>query len=314
MTGSLTDSATTPVSPAKSGTGILRLDAANTFTGTLNATAGTLLVNGSVSPSIIVSANATLGGRGTIGNATLAGGTAETPAILSPGDASIDALASTGTLTLGSHSRLRWEVGLLTPSVGDFDRITAADIAITATSGAPFVIEIIPTVPESGPAAGVFPIATSSGSLTGFSAAAVVLDTSGFPPSLGSWEVRQTGNILELVYSPGGYNAWIAGYPNISDPGESADPDGDGWANREEWIAGTDPTDSTSVFTTTVTPAGGLSFSRIPGRAYIVETTIDLTGWSLHTTVPAGSGEIVVDAPDPPGTVRFYRVRIELGQ
>jgi autotransporter-associated beta strand protein len=310
LTGPLTDSATTPVSPAKSGTGTLRLDASNTFTGTINATAGTLLVNGSVTPLISVAANTVLGGRGTIGSATLTGGTSETPAILSPGDASIDTLSSTGTLTFAAHSRLRWEVGLLTPSVGDFDQITAADIAITATPAAPLVIEILPTVPEPGPVTAVFPIANASNSLTGFSAAAVVLDTTAFPPNLGIWQVRQTGNNLELVYTPGGYNAWIAGFPNIFDPAESADPDGDGWSNRDEWVAGTDPTDPASVFTTTVTPGLGLSFLRVPGRSYMVETTTTLTDWTVHTHVPDGSGEITIPPPDPPGAVRFYRVRI----
>ncbi|MCU0794919.1 MAG: autotransporter-associated beta strand repeat-containing protein [Akkermansiaceae bacterium] len=308
----ITDSTGTPISLTKSGAGTLRLDAANLFTGVVSASAGTLLVNGSVNPAISVAANAVLGGEGIIGNATLTGTAANSPAILSPGDASAATLTSNGTITFAAHSRLSWEVGLLTPSVGYFDQIAASNIAITATAAAPLVIEIIPNVPEAGSTVAVFPIATASGSLTGFSPASVLLDTSGFPTSLGTWEIRQTGNTLELVYTPGGYAAWILGFPTISDPAETADPDGDGWTNRDEWIAGTDPTSPTSRFTTTVLADGGLSFTRIPGRSYVVETSTTLGAWSVHATIPDGSGPITIPAPDPAGLVRFYRVRIEL--
>jgi autotransporter-associated beta strand protein len=310
LTGPLTDSATTPVSPAKSGTGTLRLDASNTFTGAITATGGTLLVNGSVTPAISVGASTVLGGGGTIGSATLTGTTADAPAILSPGDASIGTLNSTGTLTFAAHSRLRWEVGLLTPAVGDFDRLTAAAIAITATPAAPLVIEIIPTVPESGAAAAVFPIATATASLTGFSVGSVVLDTTGIPANLGTWQVRQTGTTLELVYTPGGYPAWIAGFPNISNPAETADPDGDGWTNRDEWIAGTVPNDSVSRFT--VAAEGlGIAFTRLAGRTYEVLTATDPGGpWEWHADISDGEGRIVVPPPAAAGPRRFYRVVI----
>jgi hypothetical protein len=129
---------------------------------------------------------------------------------------------------------------------------------------------------------------------------------------VGTWEVRQNGNSIELVYTPGAYAAWIAGYPDIADPAEGADPDGDGWSNRDEWISGTDPTDAASRFTTSIAAGGGLSFIRVPGRTYVVETSSTLGGWSVHSIVPDGSGGITVPPPDPPGSVRFYRILIEL--
>lgn len=308
----ITDSASTPIALTKSGTGTLRLDAANTFRGAIEAKGGALIVNGSVNPAIAVDAGALLGGTGSIGAATLTGSSAATPAVLSPGDASAGSLVSTGTLTFDAHSRLRWEVGVLTPSAGYFDQVTAADIAITATAGAPLVIEIIPTGSEPGSSPAIFPVASASNSLTGFSASSVVLDTSAFPPALGSWEIRKTGNVLELVYTPGGYAAWIAGYPGIGDTSESADPDGDGWTNRAEWIAGTNPTDPAAVFTTSVAENLGLRFVRVPGRTYVVETSTNLGAWSVLATVPDGGGEITIPPPDPAGDFRFYRVLIQL--
>src|SRR5262249_60795107 len=59
----------------KVGTGTLTLGGVNTYTGATTADAGTLLVNGSIatSPSVSVTAGATLGGTGTVPAVTSAG-------------------------------------------------------------------------------------------------------------------------------------------------------------------------------------------------------------------------------------------------
>jgi autotransporter-associated beta strand protein len=308
--GPVTDSATTPIAINKTGAGVLRMNAVNTATGAITVTEGTLLVNGSVTPSITV--GAALGGAGTIGNATLTGASANNRATIAPGDSQTDTLTSTGTVTFGAHSAMLWEVGDLNPAAGLFDQLVAANITITATPAAPCVVTIIPTVLVSSNSPAVFPIATASSSLAGFSGGAVVLDATAVPASLGTWELRQTGTTIELVFTPGGYAAWIAGFPSIPDPEEDADPDGDGWTNYDEWIAGTDPTLGSSYFRTSVTPDLGLAFTRISGRTYVVETSTTLGSWSLLSTVPDGSGPVSIPPPNPAGAVRFYRVLIRL--
>lgn len=69
--------------------------------------------------------------------------------------------------------------------------------------------------------------------------------------ALGSYEIRikrtnarpeavSQGFILN-VGSAGGYYAWIAGFPSISDPSPGADPDGDGGPNLTEYALGSSP-------------------------------------------------------------------------
>jgi hypothetical protein len=133
-----------------------------------------------------------------------------------------------------------------------------------------------------------------------------------FDPTGGAGSSHDIDWIALSTGTTASYARWIAGFPGISDPAEGADPDGDGWSNRDEWIAGTDPTHAASRFTTRITAGGGLSFVRKTGRMYVVETSTTLGSWSIHSTVPSGSGEIIIPPPDPTGEARFYRVLIKL--
>ena len=312
FTGPVTDLATTRIALNKTGGGTLRLgNNNNTSEGAISAGGGTLLVNGSVVAPVTVSPGATLGGTGILAAASLTGSSTAVPATISPGDASTGTLQSTATLTLGPGSRYLWEVANLEPVAAAFDRITAATLALTATAAKPLVIAITPTAAlVAGSGSRVFPIIEAS-TLTGFDAAAIVIDTTAITGLDGIWTLQRTGNTLALIFNPDRYAAWIANYPAIADPGEDADPDGDGWSNRDEWIAGTNPTDPASRFVTTVSPAG-LAFNRTPGRTYLVETSEQLTGWSPHAEIPEGTGPMVVPHPANPGDRRFYRILIRL--
>lgn len=312
--GTIGEAVGTPVAINKTGSGTLRIDGSSTATGGITVSAGTLLVNGSVGSAMVVSAAATLGGDGSIGSATLTGTSAAARAALAPGNGAVGSLVSSGTVTFGPSSIYQWEVSDMNPQAQAFDTVSASSLAITATAANPFVISILPPAAPAAAAAAVFPIATASGSLTGFTPQAVVLDASAFPPGAGSWSVRQNGNSIELVYTPAGYSGWITGFPGIADSSESADPDSDGWTNREEWIAGTDPTSAASRFAAAVTTTLGIGFTRVPGRSYVVETSVDLIQWTLHGTVPDGSGPITLPPPEPAGPRRYYRVRILLGE
>ena len=73
-----------------------------------------------------------------------------------------------------------------------------------------------------------------------------------------------------------------------------ADQDGDGTSNRMEYIAGTNPTDRSSVFKPTGTFSEGLyrlPMQTVAGRTYKVYATKNLTSWHLQQTIQ-GDGTI----------------------
>ncbi|MCZ7636013.1 MAG: hypothetical protein M5U12_08230 [Verrucomicrobia bacterium] len=96
------------------------------------------------------------------------------------------------------------------------------------------------------------------------------------------------------------------------DPG--ADPDADGHSNREEYLAGTDPTDPASCLRLTVLfppPDAYVGFEAVPGRTYVVEFTdaLGVAPWQPLAEVPAGASRRVMRIPDPGHSGgRFYRL------
>ncbi len=96
------------------------------------------------------------------------------------------------------------------------------------------------------------------------------------------------------------------------DPDNAADgpldADGDGWSNLDEWVTGTDSRNAASRLVTTLGPAG-LTFTRVAGRSYVVQTSILLGGgWTFHATAPAGTGPVTIPLLANGGPRRFYRV------
>ncbi len=311
VTGNISDGATTRIAFSKQGGGTLRLQGNNSYLGPTSVGAGSMLVNGSLASSATVAGGALLGGYGTIGSATFTGSSAAARATLSPGDEGVDALASTGTVTLGAHSSFVCEISGW--GAAESDALNVANLVLTATPAAPLQLVVRPLGLDFNAAVSqAFPIATASGGISGFNPAAIALDTTAMSPLAGTWSVRQSGQVLELVYTHDPYAAWIAGYPSISDPLPAADPDGDGWSNEDERVNGTDPTNPGSRFTAELVP-GGIGFERLANRVYEVRTSTSLGGaWDLHAVAPAGTGWIVIPLMENGGPRRFYRVVVTL--
>jgi hypothetical protein len=94
------------------------------------------------------------------------------------------------------------------------------------------------------------------------------------------------------------------------------DTDSDGLTNLQEYLAGTDPRDSTSGLKLNLAVAPGgtnlvLSFLAAAGLSYAVESETSLNGtWAVLQTIDAAPSNRTVQVPiSPAGSMRVFRVR-----
>jgi hypothetical protein len=106
------------------------------------------------------------------------------------------------------------------------------------------------------------------------------------------------------------------GYKPEDWPGRTLDSDGDGASNASEYLAGTDPTDPTSVLRTRLTRSERgpwLEWSTQPGCIYQIQSAPQVTGsWSNHGAARFAAGtsdSILVSNTGATGFYRIIRVR-----
>ena len=146
---------------------------------------------------------------------------------------------------------------------------------------------------------------------------AITGDQRGFPiigtPDIGAYEAGTFTN----------YNAWIYETLPAAATGpqhaSTADYDGDGVTNGNEWPARTDPGDSANYFHITqsirtgnaTAGAIGINFPSVIGRNYIVEYSTDLISWKPSGTPLAGTGNLLTLVLSYDGYSRlFVRARV----
>jgi fibronectin type 3 domain-containing protein len=103
---------------------------------------------------------------------------------------------------------------------------------------------------------------------------------------------------------------------NSGDAADTADPDGDGSANAQEFAAGTDPNDRASVLKVSQMQASGndmvVSFPTVVEKTYRVERsdTLQVGSWAVVLDNIAGTGGViqVTDAGGAALPRRFYRI------
>ncbi|MDB6038993.1 MAG: hypothetical protein JWM99_2834, partial [Verrucomicrobiales bacterium] len=102
-----------------------------------------------------------------------------------------------------------------------------------------------------------------------------------------------------------------------NNPGDATlDADADGMTNLQEYLASTDPRDSTSRLSLTATASTSngisLSFKTAPGMGYVIEYATDLgaNSWTVFLVVDPQTQAGEVKVSDAPTGLRFYRVRL----
>ena len=220
-TGTLTvgNSGTANFSGAISGTGAFTkvgggtqiFSGTNSYSGATTVSAGILQVNGnSAGSAVTIASAATLSGNGTVGAIAINSGATNSPGTSAPGT------LSSAAETWPGGGNYVWEINNATGAKGgssgwDWLNISGA-LTITANSGSKFTIKIVSLTlaNASGQATNfdnsvtyVWPIATASGGINGFSAANFNLDATAFQNSLGAgaFSLSQSGNDLNLIFT-----------------------------------------------------------------------------------------------------------------
>ncbi len=155
--------------------------------------------------------------------------------------------------------------------------------------------------------------------------------------SLGNFQFRSTGNdedlyldnvvvetpapMLEISADSDGDgipDAWeLKNFGNLTTATATSDFDGDGTADRNEWLAGTDPKNPKSgLFTTAVAAnlAGTnlltLTFPTVPGRNYRLQSGGSVTNWTDGNAYFATNSSLSLDVPMPPTNGFYWRLKL----
>jgi len=103
---------------------------------------------------------------------------------------------------------------------------------------------------------------------------------------------------------------WMAYYFGDDWPLASADSDGDGVSNKNEFLAGTDPTDPSSVLRIRLQPTAQglfLNWNTEPGLMYQVQSSSDLAGW-VNFGAPRFAAGYVDSIYVGGGSEGYYRI------
>ena len=148
-----------------------------------------------------------------------------------------------------------------------------------------------------------------------------------FSANCGWISLSNTFAVLQTDTIPGGTDsnanglpdAWERTYFGTLGVNPDADPDGDGLSNKEEYLAGTNPTNSSDNLriTAATAAAGGsnvnLTWSSVQTRCYLIQEALDLaspvwtdSGLGLITPTGSSTTRAITDTNAPN---RFYRVQ-----
>lgn len=112
---------------------------------------------------------------------------------------------------------------------------------------------------------------------------------------------------------------WLAGHGWTTDfdTAAEADTDADGLSAWQEYLAGTDPTNSASALRAAIAPAPSnaallLSWTSVSGKTYRIEKTANVADWTTSgSNIPATPPLNIREEPLPASTPVFFRIVVE---
>jgi len=279
-----------PTAIAKVGSGTWVLTGTNNnYSGGTTISNGTLLVNniagsGLGSDPVEVGAGATLGGSGVI----VAPVSVDSGGILAPGGSSVGTLTLSGDfLFLSSGAVLQYALG------------TSSDL--TVVTGDLTLDGVLNISDAGGFGPGTYTLFTYGGSMFTNGSAGVL--TIGTVPSTNlTYTVDVSSNgYVNLIVSVRltAFQQWQQKYfgcTNCAEAAATADPDGDGMNNMEEFLAGTNPTNSLSALRI-------ISVVRQSTNMVITWTTAGGTTNAVQATAGAANGSYTTNFADVSGSI-----------
>ncbi|MGD0649969.1 MAG: autotransporter-associated beta strand repeat-containing protein [Verrucomicrobiia bacterium] len=294
----------------KLGVGTLTLTGTNDYTGGTTVSNGMLLVNntagsGTGTGAVTVVSGATLGGSGTIrGPVTIASGGA-----LAPG-ASVGTLTISNNLVVNNGAVLQYALG----STSDLT-IVSSNLTLGGT---------LNVSDAGGFGIGTYTLFTYGKTLT-YNGISMGSAPSGYGYGI---DIGTDGQV-KLVVSLTPFQQWQTNYfgsTNNPAAAPDADPDGDGMSNTNEFLAGTNPTNSLSALRIiSIVPQSNsvaIIWATAGGRTNAVQATAGDANGGYTTNfvdlsrliILSGSGDATTNYIDVGGATnipsRYYRVRL----
>jgi polygalacturonase len=287
------------VALTKIGGGTFTLTGTNVFTGGTTVSNGTLLVNGSMTGTVTVVSSATLGGTGLLRGPVTVNGT------LAPG-------SSAGTLAI-SNSLIA--SGILQYELGTISDLTVVRSNLTLSG-------TLNVTDAGGFTNNSYTLLTYGGTLT-YNGVNIGSGPAGYSYLIDTGTVGQVKLAVLTIFE--GWQLQYFGCTNCPQATGNADSDGDGQSNTNEFLAGTNPTNSASALQIiSESPQGNsvvITWTTAGGRTNTVQFspgdsgnyTTNFTDLSSPIII-SGSGGVTTNYVDTDGATnlpaRYYRVRL----